>query len=191
MRRASKSETVTKFGRCCIPSVTQAVLDKIALPHECPFWHVYHPWVNSDLTTELRQCPSVARFTPQPMSCRMVHSGGQKYPITSPSTHGVQGHDSLGYALIGTFRSSLIRRAPILRLRRNMAKATGKKQRETREEAVPKYGDFMSRVSLNLEWFYASRSILGRMFTMAWPLRRDRIESGPQVSGLQWPPLSP
>ena len=29
-----------------------------------------------------------------------------------------------------------------------MAKAIGKKRRETREEAVPKYGDFMPRVSL-------------------------------------------
>ena len=29
-----------------------------------------------------------------------------------------------------------------------MAKATGKKRREPREEAVPKYGDFMSRVGL-------------------------------------------
>ena len=31
-----------------------------------------------------------------------------------------------------------------------MAKATDKKQRETREEAVPKYGDFMSRVGKRL-----------------------------------------
>ena len=29
-----------------------------------------------------------------------------------------------------------------------MAKATGKKRRETREEAIPKYGDFTSRVGL-------------------------------------------
>ena len=42
----------------------------------------------------------------------------------------------------------MIPRSPILRLRRNMAKATGKKQRQTREEAVPKYGDFMPRVGL-------------------------------------------
>ena len=45
-------------------------------------------------------------------------------------------------------RSHSIPRTPIPRLRRNMAKATDKKRREPREEAIPKYGDFMPRVGL-------------------------------------------
>ncbi len=45
-------------------------------------------------------------------------------------------------------RSHSIPRIPILRLRRNTTKATDKKRREPREEAVPKYGDFMPYVGL-------------------------------------------
>ncbi len=49
---------------------------------------------------------------------------------------------------------------------------------------------FCRPLSHNLGWNYAGRPILGRIFTAAWPLRRDRTASGLQVSGLQWPLLS-
>ena len=54
-----------------------------------------------------------------------------------PPARGVPRNDGLGRVESKYLRSQSRSRTPILRLRRNMAKATGKKQRETREEAIP------------------------------------------------------